>query len=159
MDRFRIPKYAWFLRNCFEPQLKQEVFETYAICSRKPPIHRIKDPQDDAIRGKSCQKELIKVTWNWNCLQRSWLLMHLRNYLHKIHSALFKLFTGPIESGKSMGGCNWAKVPTFNVPKCYRVKVAVFWQETSKGVKILLSGSWFLPNYVFCWNYKHSHSR
>ena len=60
-DRVRIPKYDLTFRKDYKPQFTREVFETVAISSRKPPTYTIKDEQDEIIRGKFYQKELIRV--------------------------------------------------------------------------------------------------
>ena len=60
-DRVRISKYALPFRKGYKPQFTKEVFEVVAISSRKPPTYTIKDEQDEIIRGKFYQKELIKV--------------------------------------------------------------------------------------------------
>ena len=60
-DRVRISKFDLPSRKGYKPQFTQEVFEIVAISSRKPPTYTIKDEQDEIIRGKFYQKELIKV--------------------------------------------------------------------------------------------------
>ena len=60
-DRVRISKYDLPFRKVYKPQFTQEVFEIVAITSRKPPTYTIKDEQDEIIRGKFYQKELVKV--------------------------------------------------------------------------------------------------
>ena len=60
-DRVRIWKYDLSSRKGYKPQFTQEVFEIVGISSRKPPTYTIKDEQDDIIRGKFYQKELVKV--------------------------------------------------------------------------------------------------
>ena len=60
-DRVRIPKYDLPFRKSYKPQFTREVFEIEAIATRKPPTYTIKDEQDEIIRGKFYQKELIKV--------------------------------------------------------------------------------------------------
>ena len=60
-DRVRITKYDLLFRKGYKPQFTQEVFEIVAISSRKPPTYTKKDDQDEIIRGKFHQKELIKV--------------------------------------------------------------------------------------------------
>ena len=60
-DRVRISKYDIPFRKGYKPQFTKEVFEIVAISSKKPPIYTIKDEQDETIRGKFYQKELIKV--------------------------------------------------------------------------------------------------
>ena len=60
-DRVRISKYDLPFRKGYKPQFTREVFEIVAIASRKPPTYTIKDEQDEIIRGKFYQKELIKV--------------------------------------------------------------------------------------------------
>ena len=60
-DRVRISKYDLPFRKGYKPQFTQEVFEIVAISSRKPPTYTIKDEQDEIIRGKFYQKELVKV--------------------------------------------------------------------------------------------------
>ena len=60
-DRVGISKYDLPSRKGYKPQFTKEVFEIVAISSRKPPTYTIKDEQDEIIRGKNYQKELIKV--------------------------------------------------------------------------------------------------
>ena len=60
-DRVRISKYDLPFRKGYKPQFTKEVFEIVAISSEKPPTYTIKDEQDETIRGKFYQKELIKV--------------------------------------------------------------------------------------------------
>ena len=54
-DRVRISKYDLPFRKGYRPQFTQE------ISSRKPPTYTIKDEQDEIIRGKFHQKELVRV--------------------------------------------------------------------------------------------------
>ena len=60
-DRVRISKYDLLFREGYKPQFTREVFEIVAIATRKPPTYTIKDEQDEIIRGKFYQKDLIKV--------------------------------------------------------------------------------------------------
>ena len=60
-DRVRISKYDLPFRKGYRPQFTREVFEIVAIATTKPPTYTIKDEQDEIIRGKFYQKELIKV--------------------------------------------------------------------------------------------------
>ena len=60
-DRVRISKYDLPFRKGYKPPFTKEVFEIVAISSKKPPSYTIKDEQDEIIRGKFYQKELIKV--------------------------------------------------------------------------------------------------
>ena len=60
-DRVRISKYDLPFRKGYKPQFTQEVFKIVAISSKKPPTYTKKDEQDEIIRGKFYQKELIKV--------------------------------------------------------------------------------------------------
>ena len=59
--RDRISKYDLPSRKDYKPQCTKEVFEIVVISSRKPPIYTIKDEEDEIIRGKYYEKELIKV--------------------------------------------------------------------------------------------------
>ena len=68
-DRVRISTYDLPFRKGHKPQFTQEVFKIIAISSRKPPTYTSKDGQDEIIRGKFYQKELIKVILQWNHLQ------------------------------------------------------------------------------------------
>ena len=58
-DRVRISKYDLPFGKGYEPQFTKEVFEIIAFSSKKPPTYTIKDEQDEIIRGKFDQKELI----------------------------------------------------------------------------------------------------
>ena len=60
-DRVRISKYDLPFRKGYKPQFTQKVSENVEISSRKPPTCTIKDEQDEIIRGKFYQKELVKV--------------------------------------------------------------------------------------------------
>ena len=72
----------------------------------------------------------------------------------------YKLFTRATETGRSMGARNSRNILPVNVPQSHGGKNYVFWQQTFKVVRILLSGTWFLPlDYGFCWSHEHSHSR
>ena len=61
-DRVRFSKYGSSFWRGYKPQFTQKVFEIVAFSSRKPTTYPIKDEQDEIIRGKNYQKELIKVT-------------------------------------------------------------------------------------------------
>ena len=60
-DRVLISKYDLPYKKGYKPQFAQKVFEIVEISSRKPPTYTIKDEQDEIIRGKFYQKELVKV--------------------------------------------------------------------------------------------------
>ena len=60
-DRVRISKYNLHFRKGFKPQFTQEIFEIVAIATKKPPTYTIKDKQEEVIRGKFYEKELIRV--------------------------------------------------------------------------------------------------
>ena len=48
-------------RKGYKPQFTRDVLEIVAISSRKPPTYTLKDEQDEIIRGKFYQNELINV--------------------------------------------------------------------------------------------------
>ena len=60
-DGVRISKYDLPFRTGYKPQFTKKVFEIVVISSKSPPIYTIKDEQDEIIRGKFYQKELITV--------------------------------------------------------------------------------------------------
>ena len=60
-DRVRISKYDLPYKKGYKPQFTQKVFEIVEIFSRKPPTYTLKDEQDEVIRGKFYQTELVKV--------------------------------------------------------------------------------------------------
>ena len=60
-DRVRISKYDLPFRKGYKPQFTQEIFEIVAIATKKPPTYTIKDEQEEVIRGKFYEKELIRV--------------------------------------------------------------------------------------------------
>ena len=47
-----------------------------------------------------------------------------------------------------MGVCKVGIILPINVPKCHIRKVHEFWQETSKLLRVLLSGTWFSPSHT-----------
>ena len=60
-DRVRNFKYDLPSRKGYKPQFTQEIFEIVAIATKKPPTYTIKDEQEEVIRGKFYEKELIRV--------------------------------------------------------------------------------------------------
>ena len=60
-DRVRISKYNLPFRKGYKPQFTKEVFKWLQFLPKKPPTYTIKGEQDEIIRGKFYQKELIKV--------------------------------------------------------------------------------------------------
>ena len=60
-DRVRISTSGLPFRKGYKPQFKEEVLEIVANSSRKPPTYTMKDEEDEIIRAKFYQKELIKV--------------------------------------------------------------------------------------------------
>ena len=60
-DRVRISKYDLPFGKGFKPQFTHEIFEIVAIVTKKPPTYTIKDEQEDVLRGKFYEKELIGV--------------------------------------------------------------------------------------------------
>ena len=60
-DRVRFSKYVLPFRKCYKPKSTKEIFKIVAISSRKSPTYTIKDEQEEIIRGKFYQKELINV--------------------------------------------------------------------------------------------------
>ena len=60
-DRVRFSKYDLPFRKGHKPQFTQKIFEIVAIASKKPPTYTIKDEQEEDIRGKFYEKELIRV--------------------------------------------------------------------------------------------------
>ena len=61
-DRFRNSRYDLPFRKGYKPQFTQEYFENVAIATKKPPTYAIKDEQEEVIRWKFYEKELIRVT-------------------------------------------------------------------------------------------------
>ena len=60
-DRVRISKYYLPFRKNYNPQFTKEVLEIVANSSKAPPTYTIRDEQDETVRGKFYQKQLIKV--------------------------------------------------------------------------------------------------
>ena len=60
-DRVHISKYDLPFRTGYKPQSTKKVFQIVAVSSKKPPTYTIKDEQDEIIRSRFYQKELIKV--------------------------------------------------------------------------------------------------
>ena len=60
-DRFRISKYDLPFRRGYRVQFTKKVFEIVAISSGKPATYTMKVEQDEIMRGKNYQEELIKV--------------------------------------------------------------------------------------------------
>ena len=60
-DIVRISKYDLPFRKGLKPQFTQELFEIVAIAPKKPPIYTITDDQEEFIRGKFYERELLRV--------------------------------------------------------------------------------------------------
>ena len=60
-DRVRISKYDSPFRRGYKPQFTPEIFEIVAMATKKPPTYTIKDEQEEVIRGKFSEMELIRV--------------------------------------------------------------------------------------------------
>ena len=60
-DSVRISKQDLPFRKGYKPQFTLEVFQIVGVASKKPPTYTIKDEQDEIIRGKFYEQELIKV--------------------------------------------------------------------------------------------------
>ena len=60
-DKVRISKHELPFRKGYKLHFTKGVFKIVAISSRKPPTYTIKDKQDEIIRAKVYQKELIKA--------------------------------------------------------------------------------------------------
>ena len=60
-DRVCISRYDLPFRKGYKPQFTLEIFEFVAIATKKPPRYTIKDEQEEAIRGKFYEKEIIRV--------------------------------------------------------------------------------------------------
>ena len=59
-DRVRISKYDIPFRKGYKPQFTKEVLEIAAISSKKPPTYTVNYEQDETIRRKIYQKDLLK---------------------------------------------------------------------------------------------------
>ena len=60
-DRVRISKYDLLFRKGYKPQFTQKLFEIVALATKKPATYTIKEEQEEVIRGKFYEKELIRV--------------------------------------------------------------------------------------------------
>ena len=60
-DRIRISNYDLPFRKGYEPQFTQEISEIVAIAAKKPATYTIKDEQEEVVRRKFYEKELIRV--------------------------------------------------------------------------------------------------
>ena len=60
-DRVHISNYDLPFRKRFKPEFTQEFFEIVAIATKKPATFTIKDEQEEVIRGKFYEKEVIRV--------------------------------------------------------------------------------------------------
>ena len=60
-DSVCISKYDLLFRKVYKTQFTQETFEIVAIATKKPPTCTIKDQQEEVIRWKVYEKELIRL--------------------------------------------------------------------------------------------------
>ena len=139
--RVHSSKYDLPFRKGYKPQFTKDVFKIVAISSRKPPTYTIKDEQEEIIRGKFYQKELIKVINKAIVSNRVGFKLICATIARQYTELCYKLFSRAAETGKTMGGCNFRNILHIIEPKCYGPIIYVFWQETFKFVRILLSGN------------------
>ena len=90
-DRVRISKYDLPFRKGYKPQFTQEIFEIVAIATEKPPTYSIRDEQQEVIRGKFQEKELIRVIWVSIHLQSSWFPAHLHSSFQTTRSVQLQI--------------------------------------------------------------------
>ena len=76
-ERVRISKYDLLFRKGYKPQFTQDIFEIVAIATKKHPTYTIKEEQEEVLRRKFYEKELIRVFWVGIHLQSSWFPTHL----------------------------------------------------------------------------------
>ena len=91
-DRVRLSKYNLLFRKRYKPQFTQEVFEIAAIATENPPDYTIKDEQEEVIRGKFYEKELIRVIRVWLHLQSRWFPTHLHSSFQTTRSVHLQIF-------------------------------------------------------------------
>ena len=60
-DRVRISEYDKPLRKGYKLQFTKEIFEIVTIATKKLPTYTIEDQQEEVIRGKFYENELIRV--------------------------------------------------------------------------------------------------
>ena len=58
-------KYNSPFRKVYKSELRQEILKNIEIDSGKPPTYTLNHDQDENLRGKFHQKELIKVFQQW----------------------------------------------------------------------------------------------
>ena len=90
-DRVRISKYDLPFRKGNKPQFTQKNFEIVAIATKKPPTYAIKDEQEEVIRGKFYEWELIRIIWVWIHLQSSWFPTHLHSSFQTTRSVRLQI--------------------------------------------------------------------
>ena len=144
-DRVRISIYDLPYRTGYKPQFTKEVFETVAMSSRKLPTYTINDEQDEIIAVNFIRNSWSKSFNNGFVYNRVGFKCICRTISRQYTELFYKLSTRATESGWSMGGCNFRNILPINVPKRCGGKIYVLWQETFKGVGILLPGTWSLP--------------
>ena len=90
-ERIRFSKSHLPVRKGFKPQLTHEIFESVAIATKKFLTYTIKDEQEDVIRGKFYEKELIWVIWVWIPLYSIWFPRQLRSSFQAIRSVQLQI--------------------------------------------------------------------
>ena len=90
--RIPISKYDIPFMKSYRSQFTREICEVVAIPAEKRPTYTIKDEQEAVIRGKFCEKELIRVIWVWILFYLSWFSTHIRSSLQTIRSVHLQFF-------------------------------------------------------------------
>ena len=91
----------------YKSQFTQEIFEIVSIATKKPPTYTNDDEQEEGIRGKFYEKELIRVIWLGIHLQSIGFQRIIAALSKQRAQFIYKIFAGASEIGLTMGGSNF----------------------------------------------------
>ena len=110
---------VWFtLQEMLESTIYTKFFEIVAILTKKPPTYTIQDEQE-VIRGKFYEKELIRVNWVWIHLQSSWFPTHLHSSFRTTRSVHLQISCRSKWIWTDNGGSIFLEFLPIIVPKRY----------------------------------------
>ena len=134
-DRYRISNYDLPFRNGWKPQFTKEVLEIVAISSRKPPTYTIK-MKEMTVTAVNFMRKIWSNSFNNGIVYKKvGFICICATFSTQKFELFHELLTRATESGRPMGGCNFANILAINVPKCHGGKIYVFWQKTFKVIR------------------------
>ena len=133
--------------------------ESYKRKIKLPKKKTIEDEEDENLSGKFYRKALFRAIWQWNRLQKSWLLWIPHSCFQTKHSDLLQTFW---RNQKNHERQHEIKISAKTSPSLFQNdtegKFVDFDIKKFKIISVLPHGALSLP-IQYCWIHEHVHSR